>query len=96
MFELTEHMRQNDHDWIKLLNCIRLGKQDETALSRINELVRRTVPPNTHGACHLRRNAQKFNEKHLAKVQVARFAIAQSNVGEYTSCLKDIRQQLLD
>ena len=96
MIDLTEIMRQNDRDWIEFLNRVRLGKQDATDLSRINQLVGRTVPPNTHLACHLRRNAQKFNEQHLAKVQVAQFAIAQSNVREHASCSKDIRQQLLD
>ena len=37
MFELTEIMRQSDRDWIELLNRVRLGKQDATDLSRINQ-----------------------------------------------------------
>ena len=96
MSELTEIKRQSDRDWIELLNRVRLGKHNETELSRINQLVGRIVPPNTDRACYLRRNAQKFNEQHLAKVHLAHFTIAQSNVREHASCTKDIRQQLLD
>ena len=48
MYELTKVVRQNEINWIELLNRVRVGLQTDDDIQRIKNLVGNPVPHNTH------------------------------------------------